>query len=479
MNARLRTRLTVTDQFCGAGGSSIGATAAGAELRLALNHWKLAIETHNSNFPEADHDCADISNTDPRRYESTDILLTSPECTNHTSAKGIARARQQRGLFDGPDPEAERSRATMWDVPRFAEFHGYQLIIVENVVEARRWVLWDAWWKAMSDLGYEGREVYLNSMCAPPTPQSRDRLYVVFWRKGNPAPDLDIRPDAWCGHCEDVVRAQQAFKRSAWGRYRSQYIYACPTCGNEAAPLAAPAATAIDWSLEAERIGDRSRPLKPATLKRIRLGLERYANQAMAVQVGGNLFARGESTTRIRPVSLSHATQTTQADRGLVTPPFITPLRTNAETSGLDEPVATVTAGGNHHGLVSPPGYIVGNYSPGWVRPVTDPLGTVTAVDHHALLVPYYGTGVARPTSEPMGTVTVRDRQALVSKAVEVEDCTFRMLQPEEILAAMAFPSDYVVHGNKRERVKQAGNAVTPPVTKLLLERCIATLEAA
>lgn len=37
--------LTVTDQFCGAGGSSIGAVAAGVELKLAMNHWQLARPT--------------------------------------------------------------------------------------------------------------------------------------------------------------------------------------------------------------------------------------------------------------------------------------------------------------------------------------------------------------------------------------------------------------------------------------------------
>ena len=50
---RKKSFITVTDQFCGAGGSSIGATKAGAELRLALNHWQLAIDTHNTNFPDA------------------------------------------------------------------------------------------------------------------------------------------------------------------------------------------------------------------------------------------------------------------------------------------------------------------------------------------------------------------------------------------------------------------------------------------
>lgn len=72
--------VTVTDQFCGAGGSSLGASHAGAEIRLALNHWKLAVETHNTNFPNTDHDCTDVSACDPRRYRPTTILITSPEC---------------------------------------------------------------------------------------------------------------------------------------------------------------------------------------------------------------------------------------------------------------------------------------------------------------------------------------------------------------------------------------------------------------
>lgn len=72
--------ITATDQFCGAGGSSQGAEEAGVRLVMALNHWDKAIETHNSNFPHAAHDCTDISACDPRRYPSTNILITSPEC---------------------------------------------------------------------------------------------------------------------------------------------------------------------------------------------------------------------------------------------------------------------------------------------------------------------------------------------------------------------------------------------------------------
>lgn len=168
--SRKNSYLTVTDQFCGAGGSSQGVRklsrkiGGGFEVKLAMNHWRLAIETHNTNFPETEHDCADIQAVDPRRYQSTDILITSPECTNHSLAKGVKRKYQQTNTLFGDltiDPAAERSRATMWDVPRFAEIHNYNLIIVENVVEARLWIMWDAWLHAMHNLGYNHKCVYL------------------------------------------------------------------------------------------------------------------------------------------------------------------------------------------------------------------------------------------------------------------------------------------------------------------------------
>ena len=43
---------TATDMFCGAGGSSQGATKGGAQVVMAMNHWSLAVETHNTNFSE-------------------------------------------------------------------------------------------------------------------------------------------------------------------------------------------------------------------------------------------------------------------------------------------------------------------------------------------------------------------------------------------------------------------------------------------
>jgi DNA (cytosine-5)-methyltransferase 1 len=157
--------------------------------------------------------------------------------------------------------------------------------------------------------------------------------------------------------------------------------------------------------------------------------------------------------------------------------------RRHATGRAVTEPVGCVTAKGNHHYLAVPPGWLVANYGNGttpskngWVRGLEEPAGTVTTRDHHALLVPYHRTGQARRPSAPLGTVTTRDREALVALASRVEDCGFRMLQPAEVQAAMAFRAGYRVLGSKREQVRQLGNAVTPPVMRLLMARVLDAL---
>jgi DNA (cytosine-5)-methyltransferase 1 len=94
-------------------------------------------------------------------------------------------------------------------------------------------------------------------------------------------------------------------------------------------------------------------------------------------------------------------------------------------------------------------------------------------------MVNYYTPRISiSSTSEPLATVSTQPRTYLAepSAAITVEDCYFRMLQPCEIKKAMAFAEDYVVLGNKREQVKLCGNAVTPPVMEMIIERCLATL---
>jgi hypothetical protein len=81
-------------------------------------------------------------------------------------------------------------------------------------------------------------------------------------------------------------RGVQAWKNGRTiGKYRRQYVYACPRCATEVTPFYYAALNALDFSLAAERIGDRSKPLKPRTMDRIRFGLEKYGNRTLVVNV--------------------------------------------------------------------------------------------------------------------------------------------------------------------------------------------------
>ena len=53
------------------------------------------------------------------------------------------------------------------------------------------------------------------------------------------------------------------------------------------------------------------------------------------------------------------------------------------------------------------------------------------------------------------------------------------MLAPSEAKRGMAFPHEYVILGTRREQVRMAGNAVTPPAARDLVTTVAATLNGA
>ncbi|MDJ1500486.1 DNA cytosine methyltransferase [Xanthocytophaga agilis] len=457
-------QITLTDMFCGCGGSSQGAKkVAGVEVKYALNHWKLAIESHNTNHPDTHHDCADISETHPARYNRTTGLIASPECTKHSGGSGKKRKNlNQQDIFQNKafDPSAIKSRATMWDVPRFAEIHNYEFIITENVVEVRDWIMWDAWLKAMHLLGYQHECVYLNAQFAHGegisgfSPQSRDRIYVVFWKKGNKKPNLQIRPKAPCIRCGEV-EAYQAWKPKSpkYGKYKKQYIYQCSICNTEVVPYYYAALNAVDFTIPMVRIADRHKlkmkDLCDNTIARIKYGLQKYSKPTTEVNnsylfepfVLETAYTHSKSD-RTRSLMNVLMTQTTQQSLGMVTP-FFGIHHGNSKVHSAEDPLSTVTTGGIHSSII---------------------------------LAPYHGKKQASLVLDPTSTIPTKDSISLIETAPKIEDCYFRMLQPSETAKAQGFPSDYVILGSKKLQQRQIGNANPPPTMELLVSRCVASL---
>lgn len=571
--------LRLNDWFCGAGGATQGAHAVpGIVPVLAANHDQLAIDTHSTNFPDVEHFRGDIRDLDVARHPYAEIFWASPECTNWSQAKGkVADYAAAPGLFDEPDvaDDVARSRALMQDVIRYLE--GMQVRqqpvlagVVENVTDIRKWTLWAAWLGRIQGLGYRTRLIALNSMHAQPrrtpyAPQSRDRLYLAYWHESlGRDPDWDrwLRPVAHCPSCDLDVAAVQHWKRPGqdMGRYKQQYVYRCPTAtcrGQIVEPYFVPALAAIDWSLPGQRIGDRAKPLAEKTRARITAGIARYWREPMHIEAAGNTYdaadpkhaQHGEPNAYYRawPMSEAIKTLTTLETKALVVPvegrdgkqaqsadqamrtqtarnesglavPFLTQHRFEYRTAPVSEAAPTMSASGNHLGVVQPPFVTELRGGGSDARPVTEPIATVTASgNHHGLVAPYYGTAdAARPPEWPLGALTTRDRYALVMRnntargdqgqmltpvheylrtlttaghqslvtpgdleaaAALVDDCYFRMFEPHEIHAGMAFVPDYIVLGTKRDKVKQLGNAVTPPVAEVLVAALVECIQ--
>jgi len=95
------------------------------------------------------------------------------------------------------------------------------------------------------------------------------------------------------------------------------------------------------------------------------------------------------------------------------------------------------------------------------------------------------GAEMTTPASEYLRTLTTTAQQSIITPGdiaaaeAHVDDCLFRMLEPEEVAAGMAFPADYIWGGPRRERVKLCGNAVTPPAARDLIAAVAAALGGA
>lgn len=176
------------DLFCGVGGSSWGAQAAGVKVVAAFDLWELAGKNFSANFPRAHFYPGRLEDLNCRRLVlevgRIDLILASPECRNHSPARGNK-------------PDCDISKNTAFQVVRIARALLPRWIIIENVVSMRRWSRYKEFKGALENLGYRIREQVLNATDFG-VPQKRRRLFILCDREEVPrrTPSLADRGSA-------------------------------------------------------------------------------------------------------------------------------------------------------------------------------------------------------------------------------------------------------------------------------------------
>jgi site-specific DNA-cytosine methylase len=525
------------DLFSGFGGLSRGIELAGFETIIAANHDPYKIEVHEANHPNTEHWIADLVDPESSDYHSVrdlpavDLLAAGVTCTNHSGANTQKAYAQGLTLFDMDDPEfdarvtrSERDRATANCVLHYAAQHHPRLILVECTTELTSWgpaipgrpKVGDGstyrWWlKEFEKLNYRYRVLYLNSMFFG-VPQSRDRLYIAFWDRQLPTPDLEHRPGSWCGRCDRVVQAVWTWKTgvpaSGSVRYGKQYEYRCPSCRRPVVPPMTPSLAALDLTNLGTRIGDKplrtfkdgSRgPLAAGTMARAERCLRKFADFPAVLMPAKTVH--GSERHPWQPM----ATQTSQQETAILstgtpvavaTGSVIAAHRHNGDGQHITLPMDTVTS--THEKAVV---LAIDNYQ-GAPRPTTDPLPTQVGSETLGVLssgvLPYRQNTIPTVHAEAMPTVTSDQIPGLLTAAgtingasagsdpvdaclaaqwratlanLTLEDCYFRMMGSHEIGRGCGFDvdfpdhqGDFVVWGPARDQVDGFGNAVSPPV---------------
>lgn len=164
---------TFVDLFCGGGFGARGAVRGGGVPLLGLDAWDLATKTYKANFPNADVITKRIEDVDiaalGKEY-APDVLLTSPECTSHSIARGSK-------------PGTECSRETALGIVPWIQAMQPRWVIVENVNRMKKWSRHNELVQTIEESGYAVSDLYLNSSEFG-SPQARKRMFLICDRNG-------------------------------------------------------------------------------------------------------------------------------------------------------------------------------------------------------------------------------------------------------------------------------------------------------
>src|SRR5690606_33032120 len=310
---------------------------------------------------------------------------------------------------------------------------------------------WRRFLRQLESLGYVVEHRILRA-CDYGAPTSRERLFLIARRDGQPI----VWPEPT--HAAKPAKGQKPYRT---------------------------AAECIDWSIPAQSIFERKRPLADATLRRIARGIQREVidrAQPFIVPIANwsreavhamdaplntiTAWPRGGSFALVSPVLTGVGGRAGQSEpRGADEPAYTITAKADTavataflaqanggfnttHSKGMDEPMTTVTSAGSQQQLVTANlVHMRGNCD---ARAVDEALHTISADgQHHALATAFlsrqFGASVGAAVDHPAPTITAGGggKSALVELTLSPEE-------REGALRCAAFMINYYGNGDAR-----------------------------
>lgn len=330
----------IVDNFAGGGGTSTGIElATGRPVDIAINHDPDAILMHKTNHPHTRHYCENVWKVNPKEIcagHPVGLMWLSPDCKHFSRAKG-------------GKPVSKNIRGLAWIAVKWAAAVKPRVIILENVPEFVTWGplnkdgypdpkqkgrTFKSFVNALKSYGYEIEWKELKA-CDFGAPTIRKRFFLVARCDGKPI----VFPEATHGEGNLPYRTT---------------------------------AECIDWSVPCKSIFERNKPLADNTLRRIARGLDKFtikSNKPFIVPIGYG--ERKGQLPRVQDIAHPLSTIVSTTKQNIVKP--------------MLRPYTVLSK--NEHCLCTPH---ISKYYGGVIGSKADePLSTVTAIDHNAIVAPY------------------------------------------------------------------------------------------
>lgn len=389
-------REIIVDNFAGGGGASTGIELAiGRSVDIAINHDENAVAMHTTNHPDTLHYCESVFDVNPlvaTAGRPVGLAWFSPDCRHFSKAKGSK-------------PVEKEIRGLAWIVIRWALAVRPRVMMLENVEEFKTWgpliVSADGGQRPDPARAGETFEAFCG-MLSGGIPAGHPALFECCEFLGIAADSTQAQQlVAGLGYAVDHRELRACDFGAPTIRKRFFMVMRCdglpvtwpaPTHGDPKTPAVqggklAPwrtAAECIDWSIPAQSIFDRKKPLAENTLKRIARGIQRFVIDSASPFI----------------VKCNHTTTKGKYDcfRGQA---LAEPLQTITKTHGYAIAVPTVTP------------FLAGNGGSEYQakpRPMDKPMHTILKESRACVVAPViarqFGASIGHRADEPSATIT-------------------------------------------------------------------------